>query len=136
MGREYVCQRLAGEKGGAVSTPDVSLNAEERAALASIEAKAAAEDPQLAALLKGSGRGWLRSVLPRLAAVAAAKWRYLMAHSWLGFPITLVGLALVVAGMSGGLVVGLIGAVLAAAGLRMGLQAVDDYRRRTRSSSS
>jgi hypothetical protein len=117
---------------GAVSTQEVRLTAEERAALASIEAKATAEDPQLAALLRGSSRQWVQMVPQRVAASAVSAWRYLMTHGWWGFLIAAVGLALIATSMSAGLIVGLAGAVVAAAGLRLGLQAVDDWRRRPR----
>ncbi len=111
-----------------MSTQEVRLSAEERAALASIEAKAAAEDPQLAALLKGSSRRWLQAVPRRVAATVTSGWRALVSHGWWGFLIAAVGLALIAVSMSAGLLVGLVGAVLAAAGLRLGFQALDGWR--------
>ncbi len=115
-----------------MSTQEVRLSAEERAALASIEAKAAAEDPQLAALLKGSSRQWVHSVPQRVVGIVTSGWRALLSHGWWGFLMAAVGLALIAVSMSAGLVVGLVGAALAAAGLRLGFHAADDWRRRSR----
>lgn len=93
-----------------MSTRDDSrLTAQERAVLANLEATATADDPQLAARLRGPGRwkliasvpsfpGWIRSV-------------------WLAVPAILVGLVLTAASLSTSLVVGVIGVVIAAAGL-------------------
>ena len=88
---------------------DASLTAQERAALAHLEAAAAADDPQLAAWLRGPGGLHLLSRLPTPPA-----W---MRNRWWGGPIALVGLVLVVLGVSAGFAVGLVGMVLAAAGL-------------------
>jgi Protein of unknown function (DUF3040) len=118
-----------------VSTQEVRLSAEERAALASIEAKAAAEDPQLAALLKGSSRQWVHAVPRRVGGIVMSGWRALVSHGWWGFLIAAIGLALMATAMSAGLIVGLVGAVLAAAGLRLGFQALDEWRRRSRTHS-
>ncbi len=95
---------------------DASLTARERAALASLEAVAAAEDPQLARRLRGTNRFRLVTTVPRVPA-----WVW---HSWWGAPLAIVGLVLTVVGLSTSLVVGLIGAVMATAGLRMLVGAV------------
>ena len=111
-GRDTVGSRSIGDgpRGGEMSTrDDASLNARERAALASLEAQAAAEDPQLARRLRGSNRFRLVTTLPRVPA-----WLW---QSWWGAPVAVVGLALMVLGLSTGLVVGLVGAVMATAGL-------------------
>lgn len=88
---------------------DASLTARERAALASLEATAAAEDPQLASRLRGSGP--LR-FLTHLPAIPDS-----LRSSWWGAPAALVGLALMVLSMSIGLLVGVVGAVVATGGL-------------------
>src|ERR1700733_6465860 len=90
---------------------DASLTARERAALASLEAMAAAEDPQLARRLRGSSRlRWL----PELPPIPA--WSR---HSWWGGPVALVGLIMMVLSVSSGLWLGIAGAVLTTAGLRV-----------------
>ena|SRR6516225_9189520 len=88
---------------------DASLTAKERAALASLEATAAAEDPQLASRLRGS-RG-LR-LFTRLPSVPA--W---LRSTWWGVPALVVGLALMILSLSVSVALGIAGAVLAAAGL-------------------
>ena len=88
---------------------DARLTAQERAALSNLEALASADDPQLAARLRGPARwrplvplpslpGWIRSL-------------------WLAVPALVAGLALMVASLSIALVVGFVGAGVAAAGL-------------------
>jgi hypothetical protein len=96
---------------------DASLTAKERAALASLEATAAAEDPQLASRLRGS-RGL--HVFTRVPAVPA--W---LRSSWWGVPLLVVGLALVVLSLSVSVVLGCFGAVLAAAGLWVVVRVAD-----------
>jgi hypothetical protein len=95
---------------------DARLTAEERAALSNLEALAAADDPQLAARLRGPGC-WaplvhLHVLRARLARVP--RW----AHSvWAGVTATVVGLALVVVSLGIGWELGVFGAVMAVAGL-------------------
>jgi hypothetical protein len=104
-----------------MSTRDeASLNARERAALANLEAQAAADDPQLARRLRGSSRFRLVTTLPRIPA-----WLW---QSWWGAPVAVVGLVLIVLSLSTGLVVGLVGAAMAAAGLRMVVGAIERRR--------
>jgi hypothetical protein len=88
---------------------DARLTAQERAALSNLEALATADDPQLAARLRGPTR-W--SPLVRLPTLPA--W---VRSIWIAVPAMLVGLALTVASLSIGLAVGVIGAGVAAAGL-------------------
>ena len=90
---------------------DPSLTARERAALASLEAQAAAEDPTLARRLRGSSPFGLVTKVPRIPA-----WLW---QSWWGAPVAVLGLVLVGLSPSTGLVVGLVGALMLAAGLRM-----------------
>lgn len=90
---------------------DASLTARERAALASLEAQAAAEDPTLARRLRGSNPLGLVTKVPRIPA-----WLW---QSWWGGPVAVIGLVLVVLSPSTGFVVGLVGALMLTAGLRM-----------------
>jgi hypothetical protein len=96
---------------------DASLTAKERAALANLEAMAAAEDPQLATRLRGSRRLRLFTRLPAIPA-----W---LRSAWWGIPALVVGLALVILSLSVNFVLGLAGAVLAAAGLWLVAKMVD-----------
>jgi hypothetical protein len=102
-----------------MSTPDASLSPQERAALADLEAAAAADDPQLAARLKGGGhlRAW--SVPARAAAYVVGRWKAALTLGWWGAPIAAVGFALMVLSLSIGLYVGVIGTVLCFFGLRL-----------------
>jgi hypothetical protein len=88
---------------------DASLSDRERAALASLEAVAAADDPQLAKRLRGTTRFHLARHLPRIPA-----W---LRGDWWAAPLLIVGLALVAAGLSTTVVLSGIGAVLIAGGL-------------------
>jgi hypothetical protein len=96
---------------------DASLTAKERAALASLEAMAAAEDPQLASRLRGSRRLRLFTQLP-----AIPTW---LRSTWWGVPALVVGLALVVLSLSVSVVLGIFGAALAGVGLWMVVGIVD-----------
>ena len=96
---------------------DASLTARERAALASLAALAAAEDPQLARRLRGSSRLRWITYLPRIPG-----W---FRNSWWGGPLALVGLVLMVLSLSIGVLLGIAGAVVATGGLRMLAGAVE-----------
>jgi hypothetical protein len=87
---------------------DASLTARERAALASLEASAAAEDPQLASRLRGSSRFRMIAHLPRVPA-----W---VGSPWCAGSLVLVGLALVIISLSTTSVLGVAGLVMAAYG--------------------
>src|ERR1700760_3911297 len=104
---------------------DASLTAKERAALASLEAMAAAEDPQLASRLRGS-RGL--GLFTRLPAIPA--W---LRSTWWGVPALVVGLALMILSLSVGVALGVVGAILAAAGLIMVTGMVHRHTRRSKS---
>jgi hypothetical protein len=88
---------------------DASLTERERAALAGLEAMAAAEDPQLASRLRGSPRFHLVLRLPRIPDR--------MRSAWWGAPVLLVGLVLMVLSLGTTLVLGVVGAGLGAVGL-------------------
>lgn len=97
---------------------DARLTAEERAALSNLEALATADDPQLAARLRGPGR-W--SVGPHrdrlrllLRSLAVPAWAYSL---WFAVPAVVAGLFMVVLSLSVGWPLGVCGAVVAAAGL-------------------
>jgi hypothetical protein len=105
---------------------DARLTAQERVALAGLESAAAADDPQLAARLKGSNAIWIRSVLLRPSVFLVGKWRWLLNHGWCGLPIVAAGLLIVVISMSAGFAWGVAGALTATVGLRLVAQAIDD----------
>jgi hypothetical protein len=83
--------------------------------LAALEATASAEDPQLASRLKGSNR--LRAAA-RLRVVARLPHLPVWARSgWWAVPIVVVGLALVLLGLSTAAAVGVVGLLVTAGGL-------------------
>ena len=97
---------------------DARLTARERAALSNLEALAAAEDPQLAARLRGPARwnislSWDR-LQPLLRWVRTPAWALSM---WFAVPAVVIGLALAVLSLSVGWPLGVCGAVVASAGL-------------------
>ena len=93
-----------------MSTRDDSrLTAQERAVLANLEATATADDPQLAARLRGPGRWKVFASLPSVPG-----W---IRSLWVAVPAILAGLALTALSLSTSLAVGVIGAGIAAAGL-------------------
>jgi hypothetical protein len=96
---------------------DASLTDRERAALASLEAVAAADDPQLARRLRGASRLHLVAHLPRIPA-----W---LRSPWWAVPLFVVGLALVVVGLSTTVVLSVIGTLMMAAALWVGVQVVE-----------
>jgi hypothetical protein len=105
-------------RGGEMATRDeASLSDQERAALAHLEARAAADDPQLAGRLRGPGS---RRQLPEFPPVPV--WT---GSGWWALPVALVGLLIMVFSLSTLAVVGVIGALVMAAGLWMGACAVD-----------
>jgi hypothetical protein len=91
---------------------EVGLSAQERAALSNLESRATAADPGLAARL--SGGGW--PPFKRMIAAGSRLGRWARSAS-AAAAATLVGLTLTVMGVSIGLAVGLVGAVLLGAGL-------------------
>lgn len=104
-------------------TPDARLSAAERAALCQLEAVATAADPRFAARLGGSSgarlSGFVLRVVPLILAWTAGRAAMLARAGWWGAPAVAVGSALVVVGVSAGLVVAVVGALVCAAGLRM-----------------
>jgi hypothetical protein len=98
-----------------MSTPDARLNAAERAALADLEAAAAAADPTFASRLKGSRRNpafsSARIQVRRLWLLLCTRARHL------GGPLAGLGLVLIVVGLSRGLAVSLAGLALLFLGL-------------------
>lgn len=119
------------DKGGDMSTPDARLSAAERAALANLEAAAAAEDPHLAARLKGSPASRLKALPPIVLSYLLGRWKALLRLGWWGGLIAVAGLGLIILGMSTGLVVAIVGAAICAAGLRILAQAIEDRRTKT-----
>ncbi len=97
-----------------ISTRDeVGLSAQERAALSNLESRATAADPGLAARLGGDCR-W--QPFTRMVAAGSRVGRWARS-AWAAAVTMVVGLTLTVVGVSVGLAVGVVGAVLLAAGL-------------------
>ena len=122
-----------------MSAPDARLSAAERAALADLEAAAAASDPHLAARLKGASASRARSVLPavsRLRPEALRLWVSFLKLGWWGAPLTVAGLALIVLGISAGPVVSVLGVVVTVCGLRLLAELVERRRHRPRTGSA
>jgi hypothetical protein len=119
-----------------MSTRDARLSQQERAALANLEAAAVADDPQFAARLRGSALFRVKAGVPRLAAMLVGYWRALLRNGWWGAPIAVLGLGLMILGMSNSIWLSIAGAGLAAFGLRLVAQAADDVWRRKRSEPS
>ncbi len=105
---------------------DARLTARERAALASLESTAAAEDPELAARLTGTG-GFRRLLVIGLRLTARLRtlppW---MRSRWWGVPAVIVGLVLAVLSMSIGLPAGVVGVAVATWGLWLTVTTVED----------
>ena len=92
---------------------EVDLSAQERAALSNLEARATAADPGLAARLEGRSR-W--RPFTRMIA-ASSRVRQWARSAWTAAAAMVVGLTLTAVGVSFGLAVGVVGAVLLGAGL-------------------
>ena len=92
---------------------EVGLSAQELAALSNLEARATAADPDLAARLRGLGRGRPSA---RMIAISSGVGRWVRS-AWAAAAAMVVGLTLTVVGISVGLAVGVVGAVLLGAGL-------------------
>jgi hypothetical protein len=115
-----------------MSTGDARLSPQERAALAGLEAAAAADDPEFAARLRGSPMFRFKAAAPRLAALAVGQWRALMRHGIWGVPLTVIGFVFMVLGLSVGAWLAIGGALMATVGLRLVAQwvsALVDRRR-------
>lgn len=97
---------------------DARLTAQERAALSTLEAFATADDPQLAARLRGPIR-WTLAVAWRRLVPFARRGRppAWVLSMWFGIPLAVLGLGLAVVSMSVGWGLGVCGALLAGAGL-------------------
>lgn len=105
------------DRGGEMSTPDARLSAAERAALADLEAAATAADPGLAALLRGGASRRIRSDLQAVRAGLTKAAAAVAGAGWWGVPITVLGVLLMVLGLSAAIAVSFVGAVVAAIGL-------------------
>ncbi|HMC39774.1 MAG TPA: hypothetical protein VKI19_08940 [Acidimicrobiales bacterium] len=102
-----------------MSTPDARLNAAERAALADLEAAAAAADPHLAARLRGGTASKGLRVLVSFGPRLLRAWlRLLQAPQW-GIPLLVTGLFFVVLGVSAGPALSLVGVAATTVGLRL-----------------
>ena len=108
-----------------MSTRDSRLTAEERAALAHLEAAATADDPHLATRLRGSGSARLNALGSKahrdLAALATRAFHL----GWWGLGFAVVGLAMMVLAVSTGLWLGILGTIVAVMGLMSVAHAVE-----------
>lgn len=122
-----------------MSAPDARLSAAERAALADLEAAAAAADPRLAERLKGASESRLRTVLPalrRFQPEVLRVWVSFLRLGWWGVPLSAAGLVLMVLGLSAGPALCVLGTVVAAGGLRLVAEVLEGRRHRPRSGSA
>jgi hypothetical protein len=101
---------------------EASLSPRERAALAGLEARAAAEDPRLADKLAGARRWqWPRPRVPAvLTGLAPLVW---------GPLLVVIGVAAMVVGLSVGTALGVAGAVVTAGGLTLVVRGIQGHRR-------
>jgi hypothetical protein len=118
-----------------MSGRDSRLSAEERAALANLEAAATADDPNLASRLRGSRPARLGAVGSKARESLTGLLSRLTHLGWWGAPVAAVGLALLVISIAVSLWLGLLGAAAAVAGLTSLANAVV-ARVRNRSSGS
>ncbi len=102
---------------------EASLSPQERAALAGLEARAVEEDPALAARLAAGSRRF-RPHIPSWAPGLGAR-------LWFGPVLLVIGLLLVVTSLSVSLVLGVVGALITAAGLASACHAWAPRLRRT-----
>ena len=109
-----------------MSSPDARLSAAERAALADLEAAAAAHDPALASRLRGSTAVRAKPLLIAVKRQTRRAWTLLLGLRWSWAPLTVLGLFLIALGLSSGLAFSLVGIVVAAAGLRVLAEIVDE----------
>lgn len=107
-----------------MSTPDSELSAAERAALAGLEAAATADDPHLAARLRGSTATRVRSVAPRVVPAVAVACVRVLGIRWWGLAVVVAGVALMVLGLGAGLAISVAGVAVTIVGLRVVAEAV------------
>ena len=104
-------------------TPDARLSAAERAALANLEAAAVADDPRLAARLRGTVVARVRAAVPRIVPLVGAflfrRLSWLGRPGYWGAPLVVAGLLVMIVGLGSGLVIELAGALLTTSGLLM-----------------
>lgn len=100
-----------------MSTPDARLNAAERAALADLEAAAAAADPSLAARLRGGGVAGPLVYLRAVPVWLAGTWTVVLGIGWWSVPLCVAGTLLMLVGLSAGLAISFAGAVVTTVGL-------------------
>lgn len=119
-----------------MSIRDARLSPQERAALASLEAAAVADDPQFAARLRGSPLFRVHAAVPRLMAWLVGQWRALMRNPWWGVPMAVAGFVLMLVGLSVSGWLSATGAVLAAVGMVLGAETVRQMWERRPASSA
>src|SRR5271167_2511327 len=106
-------EEKSGRRVVAMSARDSRLSAEERAALAHLEAAAAAADPHLASRLRGSGPARLGAVGSRVRRDLAALATRVTHLGWWGALVAALGLVLIVLAVPTSPWVGVAGALVA-----------------------
>ena len=109
-----------------MSTPDARLSAAERAALADLEAAAAAHDPSLADRLRGGNAPGVAPILAHIRAAMTRVWSALERARWCAAPLILIGFAMMVLGLGSAIALSVVGAVVTALGLRLLADIVDE----------
>jgi hypothetical protein len=108
-----------------MSTRDSRLTAEERAALAHLEAAATADDPHLATRLRGSGSARLNALGSKAHRDLSALANRAFHLGWWGIAVAVLGLAMMILAVSSGLWLGIVGTILAVIGLMSVAHAVE-----------
>jgi Protein of unknown function (DUF3040) len=108
-----------------MSTKDSRLTAEERAALAHLEAAATADDPHLATRLRGSGSARLNALGSKAHRDLSALANRAFHLGWWGIGVAVVGLAMMVLAVSSGLWLGILGIIVAVIGLMSVAHAIE-----------
>jgi len=119
-----------------MSGRDARLSAEERAALANLEAAAMADDPNLSTRLRGGSPtrwGLAGSKARQGFSLVLARLTHL---GWWGAPVAAVGLAVIVISVATSVWLGLLGAALAVSGLTSVAHAASTTIRRRASAAS
>jgi Protein of unknown function (DUF3040) len=96
---------------------DSRLSAEERAALAHLEAAATADDPHLATRLRGSGSARLSLLGSKAHRDLSALGARVLGLGWWGLVVAAVGFAMIVLAVSTSLWLGVGGALITVTGL-------------------
>jgi len=100
-----------------MSTGDSRLSAEEQAALAHLEAAAAADDPHLDARLRGSAAARIGSLTSKAEGLLGTTARFVGLLGWWGIPLVIAGLAMIVLAVPTTVWIAVPGALLCVSGI-------------------